>query len=158
MPCECFHQLCENIKRNVGEREFCSEDYIKEHLKHGTSKEACMYQAHENTSGGWLCGEVRAALALRMLAEASHLDLAIIFNVAYGHCHSVFHDVIEHWFCKDWVYPYLLEKALDDPCEMYKLSTHFASKSRSGGIMAGNRSFRRMVGQDTMPKSETRQC
>jgi hypothetical protein len=45
--------------------------------------------------------------------------------------------VIEHWFCKDWIYPYLLEKALDDPREMYKLSTHFASKSRSGGIMAG---------------------
>ena len=84
MPCECFHQLCEKIKRNVGEREFCSEDYIKEHLKHGTSKEARMYQAHEKTSGGWLCGEARVALALRMLAGASYLDLAIIFNVAYG--------------------------------------------------------------------------
>ena len=78
MSKECFDLLCDRIKSNVGEREFKSEVYLKQ-LSHIDLKSANILKAHEATTGGFISGEIKLALTLRLLAGGSYLYLALFF-------------------------------------------------------------------------------
>jgi hypothetical protein len=133
----CFQKLCDTIERNVGENLFCSETYIKETLCGNTAgKLASIFRAHEVTSGGFICGEVRVAITLRLLAGASYLDVAYIFGVHYNHVYAIFHHVLKYWICKDFVHRYELQDILQSEEKMYHVSKQFA-KGRSSGILSG---------------------
>ena len=71
----CFDRLCQKIIVAVGESSFRSESYIDAFLK-GKDQ---MYQAHEITSGGYISGEVKVAITLRLLAGEDSYDLGVIF-------------------------------------------------------------------------------
>lgn len=104
MPRECFEYLCERIKENVGEHEFKSEQYLKDY-KNGDAgnklKFANILHAHEATTGGFICGEIKLALTLRLLAGGSYLDLALLFETGFTYAIDIFHDVIEKWILDD---------------------------------------------------------
>ena len=136
MPRACFKDLCSVIEKRVGERIFCSEKFVKEELANGTGKLANIFRAHKKTSGGYICGEVRLAITLRMLAGASYLDISCIFGVSYKHVHTIFMHVLKYWLCNDSVYKYKLSDILENELDMYNVSKFFAS-GRSGGILAG---------------------
>ena len=137
MPLDCFHLLCEKIEYGVGEEEFLSEEYIKKELQCKKNKKGKMFRAHMKTTGGYLSGETKVAITLRLLGGGSFLDIATIFDVSYSTTYDVFHYVTENWFCNDWVAEYSLEKNLDDPEALYKTSTSFSAKGRSNGILGG---------------------
>ena len=74
---ECFHALCQKIISCVGEKEFKSEAYIDAFLK-GVDP---MYDAHCISTGGYVSGEVKLAITLRLLAGGDALDLGILFDI-----------------------------------------------------------------------------
>ena len=60
---DCFHKLCEKIISCVGEKAFKSECYIDAFLRNKNS----MFMAHEQCSGGYVCGKIKLAITLRIL-------------------------------------------------------------------------------------------
>jgi hypothetical protein len=81
MSRECFQLLCDRIEANVGEEEFKSEEYLK-NLKHtdieSEKKKVNLMYAHEASTGGFVSGEIKLALTLRLLAGGSHLDISSV--------------------------------------------------------------------------------
>ena len=62
---------------SIGERKFKSEAYIDAFLKGKDN----MYDANEKTSGGYISGEVKLGITLRLLAGGDAFDLGIIFDI-----------------------------------------------------------------------------
>jgi hypothetical protein len=100
MSKECFGVLCDKIIENVGEDEFKSEFYLRQKVQEGTRLSNLM-KAHQSTTGGFICGEIKVALALRLLAGGSYLDLALLFETGSTYAYTIFHDVLEKWILKD---------------------------------------------------------
>ena len=94
----CFEELCDVIRENVGEDEFNSEDHLDFNLSGNKRK---MFRAHEQSTGGFISGEVKLALSLRLLSGGSYDDLAIIYGVGESHTFKIFHDAMENWICHD---------------------------------------------------------
>ena len=131
---KCFNLLCNIIECNIGPENFHSEEYIKYNLDNvsTSSKRAKMYKQarHKETSGGYICSEVKLVLAitLRLLAGASYLDIACIFNVNYTHVYAIFHDVLTNWLCSDFTYKYELIDIINKEDKMFDIvAKHFAS-------------------------------
>jgi hypothetical protein len=108
MPRECFDLLCKKIRANVGEDKFKSEEYLEEltnSLAPPDSIATCrlrrLAKAHLNDTGGWISGEVKLAITLRMLAGGSYLDLGLIFGTGSTYPYTIFNNVITRWICKD---------------------------------------------------------
>ena len=53
-----------------------------------------MFCAHELSTGGFIPGEVKLVLSLRLLAGGSYLDLALIYGVAESYTYDIFYDVM----------------------------------------------------------------
>lgn len=72
----CFDYLCERIIENVGERDFKSEEYLYDLQRGYISEEYCKQygamKAHEHSTGGFVSGQVKLALTLRLLAGGSY--------------------------------------------------------------------------------------
>ena len=96
----CFDYLCERIIDNVGEHDFKSENYLR-NFKNGDATEANILHAHEHTTGGFVSGEVKLALTLRLLAGGSYMDLALLFDVSFSTAYEIFHKVIKEWILDD---------------------------------------------------------
>ena len=129
MPRGCFDQLCETIKNDVGEKAFKSEQYLED-LKTGlvgTPIERKMYMAHLKHGSDYLCGEVKLALALRMLAGGSYLDLSLIFDVYSTSTHRVLKHVVKKWINNsDAVADLNGTSYLNDLDEMSRVASQFA--------------------------------
>ena len=138
MPRGCFDQLCETIKNDVGEKAFRSEKYLED-LKTGlvgTRIERRMYMANSKNGCGYLCGEVKLALALRMLAGGSYLDLSLIFDVYSTSTHRVLKHVVKNWINNsDAVADLNGISYLNDVEEMSRVASQFAT--RSNGLFTG---------------------
>ena len=93
MSRDCFDNLCQAIIAAVGEREFCSELYINAFLREKDN----MYIAHEKTSGGYISGEIRLAITLRLLAGGDSYDLGVIFDISSRTCERILYEVLENW-------------------------------------------------------------
>jgi hypothetical protein len=52
-------------------------------------------------TGGYICGEVKLAITLRMLAGGSYLDLGLIFGTGFSYPYAIFRQVILEWICDD---------------------------------------------------------
>ena len=100
MSKECFELLCEKIIENEGEDVFKSEDYLNEQLCNG-GLESNLMRAHRETTGGFICGEIKLALALRLLAGGSYLDLSLLFETGSSYAYTIFHDVLEDWILRN---------------------------------------------------------
>jgi hypothetical protein len=108
MSGECFDMLCTNIKSNVGEGAFKSEQYLSELLSTLASPNSVaesqmrgIVQGHYMYTGGIICGEVKLAITLRMLAGGSFFNLGIIFGTGITHPYAIFRHVILNWICND---------------------------------------------------------
>ena len=91
MTRDCFNLLCQRIIVCVGEAKFKSEAYIDAFLK-GKDQ---MYDANVKTTGGYIAGEVKVAITLRLLGGGDALDLGVIFDVEPCHCRKISFDVLQ---------------------------------------------------------------
>ena len=138
MSRDSFNLLCLKIIDGVGERNFKSEAYIEANLQYEPlhyDLYRSIHNAHKVTSGGYISGEVKLAIALRMLAGGSSLDLAVIFDVSVSHCRKIFIDVLKDWIIKPNIGLIDIESYLKDENAMRSVSEGFSK--RSNGILKG---------------------
>ena len=60
-----------------------------------------MNNTHVQSTRGFLSGEVKLALTLRLLAGGSYMDLAILYEVGMTYPYKILHDVVRDWIDDD---------------------------------------------------------
>ena len=93
MTRECFALLCENIKFSAGERIFKCEAYIECYLNYPGH----IYHANCTTIGGYISGETKLAVYLRILDSGDPLDIVLIFDTSSNYYKTIIYEVIEEW-------------------------------------------------------------
>ena len=133
-----FKLLCQTITAAVGESEFKSENYIKSFLETEDivfNRGVSMYHAHKLTSGGYIPGEVKLAITLRLLAGGSALDLAIIFDINEKHCIRMFTKVLKKWIILPNIGKIDINSYINDDNALQHVSQGFSK--RSNGLLKG---------------------
>ena len=92
MTRECFALLCEKIKISVGESMFKSQVYIDTFLDYPGS----IHYANCETTGGFISGETKLAITIRMLSGGDCMDLGVIFDIYSGQCKVIMYEVLEY--------------------------------------------------------------
>ena len=96
---DLFRQLCDRIEECVGSEEFKSEQYLHARLMSPPKRSNNIYHAHQKSTGGMICGEVKLAVTLRILGRGSYLDMAMIFKSTFNHANKLFVEVVYRWLC-----------------------------------------------------------
>ncbi len=68
MSRDCFEELCHRIEDVVGSEEFKSEIFFHDLKATGQKNLKTMVHLHQLSSGLFVCGEIKVALSLRLLA------------------------------------------------------------------------------------------
>ena len=131
MTRDCFDLLCNTIIAGVGEKAFKSEAYIDAFLK----GKNYMYDANVATTGGYIAGEVKLAITLRLLAGGDALDIGVIFDVYPGHIGTIVYHVLSDWVKGLNIGKIDISKYLNDVNAMSIVSEGFAE--RSNGVLKG---------------------
>lgn len=97
MPLVVFDKLCEKIIHTKGEATFKSESYLQQEYSARTV-DANAY------TGGVIPGEIKLAMAIRILAGASYLDMILSYYVSPCSVYRVFHEVIG-WIDESFRFP-----------------------------------------------------
>jgi hypothetical protein len=138
MSKECFLLLAERIETNVGEETFKSESYLDDLMHSKSPKDIAvikMMKAHEGSTGGFISGEVKLALTLRILAGGSYLDLALLYEMSSSSAYRIFHDVVQNWILDDRLVKINGTDYLNDEDRLQKVALEFSRSS--GGIFNG---------------------
>ena len=85
MTREAFSELCGLVIDAIGEETFRSESYIERFL----AEKDQLYMAHCLSSGGWISGETRLAIILRLLSGSDACDIGLIFDIRPYHCTKI---------------------------------------------------------------------
>ena len=125
MSKDCFKKLCRKIIKGVGESEFKSERFLAEQCNRNSKIRNIMI-AHKETSGGFICGELKLAIALRILAGGSYLDVSEIFNIDADSCYPILHKVTGEWIVHNDEFEINIEKYLDDKKAMNRTAKDFS--------------------------------
>ena len=56
-----------------------------------------MYNANVKATGGYISGEVKLAIALRLLAGGDSYDLVVIFDILHNRCTRTLYEVLLKW-------------------------------------------------------------
>ena len=131
MTRKCFDLLCSKIIAAVGERAFKSEAYIDAFLK-GKNP---MYDAHVKTCGGYISGEVKLAVTLRLLAGGDALDLGVIFDIVPHKINMIVYSVLRNWIKKPNIGGINMQAYLNNDNAMENASLGFSQ--RSHGVLKG---------------------
>ena len=135
MSKECFNVLCGRIMDNVGEGVFKSELFLDSVARKKKSSLGIMYNAHEQSTGGFVSGDIKVALTLRLLDGGTSMDLDLIFEVFDGHARKIFMDVLDNWFLDDILVKINGSEYLDDEESMMDVARDFSIGSN--GILSG---------------------
>lgn len=132
MSRECFDELSRKIVLNVGEDVFKSEEYLCELLEVDDRKcvTASLARAHALSTGGFISGEIKLALTLRLLAGGSYLDLGLLFEIGTSYAYEIFHDVIENWIMDDRLVNISGVDYVSDDDAMSRVALQFARASQ----------------------------
>ena len=131
MTRDYFQLLCNTIIAGIGEASFKSEAYIDAFLK---GKNA-MYKANVQTTGGYIAGEVKLAITLRILGGGNALDIAVIFDVYPRHIRTIVYNVLRDWIKGPNIGGINMSKYLDDVEAIDSVSKGFSV--RSNGVLKG---------------------
>ena len=117
----CFKKSCDSVEQAVGEEVFTSEYSISSlPLTCLHKKRKMMHVAQDQSTGGFISGEIKLAITLRLLAGASHLDLMLLCACGHSSSCCIFHHVITNWICRDEVFKIDCYNNLTDLNEMKK--------------------------------------
>lgn len=130
-----FQDLCTRIETCVGPDEFKSEQFLEARLLSPPKQSNNIIHAHQKSTGGMICGEVKLAIVLRILGGGSYLDMAMIFKPTFNHANKLFVRVISHWLCHRSFYPINGIEYIKDDKRLSEVATQFALSS--GDVMNG---------------------
>jgi hypothetical protein len=119
----CFFRLCSLLCEKLGKEVFVPEEDLEEtNRKHiGAVKK----------SGGSVCGEIRVAIFLRMLAGASYLDLMVIFKLSHDPIFRSFRMVCQ-WINDSLTFPFVSALQREDTEYFETISEGFSHGATSG--------------------------
>ena len=129
MDRDTFDSLCQHIIDKIGANKFRSEGYLSE----GGMSEAKTYAAQQHT-GGYIAGEIKVAVFIRLLSGGSYLDLIPLFGVVKSHMHKVFDQVIK-WIRCTFEFPLVSILRNQQWQMLHELAQSFGEKS--GGPFCG---------------------
>lgn len=121
---ESFLKFCSIIRTEAGDDEFRPEITIEKHNS--------AHRGAVKRSGGAICGEVRVAIFIRLMAGASYLDLMLIFDLSHESIFRSFHMVIG-WIHRSFKYP-LVEALEKEDVEFFNQVALDFSYSASDGL------------------------
>ena len=133
----CFRSLCRKIEEAVGDSEFKSESYLR-NLRTGAvpnSVKQKFDKIHQKTTGGFISGEIKVAMTLRLLAGGSYLDLGLLYEMSFSYTYEIFHHVVKNWINNDKLVKISGKDFFDDENKLKESATEFARKSN--GLMWG---------------------
>ena len=96
-----FQLLCDEIVGLVGVSEFKSEEFLNEMINSDDPCRRSMMVANVATTGGFISGEIKLAITLRILGGCSPLDMAMLFDTSFGTAYKIFKEVISNWLSHD---------------------------------------------------------
>jgi hypothetical protein len=82
-----FQKLCTVLEDSVGRGVFKSDHFLLNDCNTRTTRAT-------DFNGGIICGEIKVALTLRLLAGAAYLDLIKIYCVVSSTVYKIFHQVV----------------------------------------------------------------
>jgi hypothetical protein len=128
-----FLGLCNLIESKVGTDEFKSERYL-ETLADQNSPVGRMSRANDATTSGYISGEVKVAITLRLLGGGSYLDLFLIYNIFQTHAYKIFHETLSNWICNDEIFSINGEEYLNDLDKIKEVAKGFGQNCRCGSF------------------------
>ena len=94
----CFHQLCNDIEKEVGKDLFKSESYLNElEVTQKKDRRTNLHFLQKRTVGDTISGEWKLAIVLRMMAGGTYLDMFLWSNVSPSEVCRTFNHVTKHW-------------------------------------------------------------
>ena len=138
MSKELFQQFIDDVSTAVGADEFKSEEYLQNIIDGSTSfpnPANNIVLAHYYSTGGFVSGEIKLTITMRILGGGSYLDCALYFEVSFNHAHKIFHEVINNWIRHPSFYPINGIEYCRNNDEMKAVALQFAQSSR--GIICG---------------------
>ena len=133
-----FHQLVDDICAAVGTNVFKSEQYIQQQIDDNLlfpDQSKNIFKAHHDSTGGFVSGEIKLAITLRILGGATYLDCSLFFEVSFNHAHKIFKEVIDNWIRHPSVGSINGIKYCCNDAAMSAVALQFAQSSR--GIICG---------------------
>ena len=92
-----------------------------------------MYHAHVLTTGGYISGEVKSEITIRILAGGDNLDLAIIFDIYQTYLAIIMKYVLKNWIIIPNIGKINTMNCLNNFEAMNEVSESFAR--RSNGVL-----------------------
>ena len=120
-PLQPNQNECWSVK--IQEYELC-RDTIKE------KKQNQMNNTHIKSTGGFISGEVKMALTLRLMTGSTYINLALLYETGMMYAYKILHDVVCNWINKDKLVKINGEDYLNNCKPMTKVANDFATGSR----------------------------
>ena len=136
MSREVFASLCEKIEEMAGQDTFKSEEYLDDIINSPSSPlSKNIILAHQRSTGGFICGEIRLAVTLRVLGGGSYMDMALLFDTSFHHVYKIVREVIENWLLHDLFCPINGVEYCSNNDRMNDVAMQFSEAS--GGVING---------------------
>ena len=98
-----------------------------------------MNNPYVKSTGGFISGEVKLALALRLLlAGGTYMDLTLLYEVEMTYAYEILHGAVYNWIYDDRLVNINGEYDLNDNKQMTKVANDFATGSK--GLLKGDAS------------------
>ena len=94
-----------------------------------------LMKCHEKSTGGFISGEVKLAITLRILAGGSYLDLALLYDTSSSYAYEIFHSVIKNWILDDKLVKISGADYMNNEKRLEEVALGFMRKSN--GVVAG---------------------
>jgi hypothetical protein len=121
MSCDSFTTFCQKVERDVGRDVFKSEEWLMECRVLNTNDAS-------EALGGVICGEIKLAVTIHMLAGASYLDLLNQYAVPMISIYSIFHEGTS-WINSTFLFPLHIWLETEDWESLNRVSDLFAAAS-----------------------------
>ena len=133
MSKNCFAYMVSTIEAKVGREKFKSDEFLNSMEKNGSPFHRMAY-VHKRTTGGFICGEIKMAITLRMLAGGSYLDLFMLYDVFHTYPYQIMDTVLEEWIGNDAIFPISGKDYLNDEEKMRNVAKDFEEGCRCGAF------------------------
>ena len=89
----------------------------------------------KNRLWGFVSGEVKLALTLRLLAGGSYLDMCLLYEVVSTYAYKIFHFVIQEWILDDRLVKINGVEYMQDRVRLEEVARQYSQ--HSGGLLNG---------------------
>ena len=131
MSKQLFKILCDKIQDIIPPHEFKSEEYLEELLESPVvDPSRNILFAHAQSTGGFVSGEIKLAITLRILGGATYMDCALLFEISFNHAHKIVKSVVQDWLLHKSFYPISGITYCRDDAKMREVALQFSQASR----------------------------